>query len=261
MAPSTEGEAKLSEYEEQRNERIARNNRYLAQLGFHTSKKRPSDGQPSCKPKKPKGAAPSRASARQQGASAPDPASPVLFASEAREEERPLVMDEDDLEQLAPWLRDFAHFLRHVAKSAQRGLPGQAHRGLSNNNFRKTLLAIVALVKGEGIDVGFGARERKVYHRYHPAPHGESLHPVDEPWTEHVVRQPRKLELTDALDELHQDAKAFERWHSRGKNYAEETDKGWTLRHPLNKLLEFRESLVGAEWVSKLTDQAEEPQA
>ena len=85
MAPSTEGEAKLSEYEKQRNERIARNTRYLAELGFHTSKKRPSDGQPSCKPKKQKGAAPSRASARQQGASAPDPASPV-FASEAREE-------------------------------------------------------------------------------------------------------------------------------------------------------------------------------
>ena len=246
----------ISEYERGRNEQIARNNAFLATLGLaDLAIKRKSDGQ-SSRPKRQKGAAPSRASNRQKGESAPEPDSP-LYAAEAHAEEHPVVVSDDDLERLAPWLPDFARFLKRVAKSTQRDLPGQAKKPLSNNNYRKTLTAIIALVEGAGVEVGFGSREHKVYHRYHPAPEGEALDPKEEPWTERVDRTPRRLELTDALEELHKDCWAFERFHSRGKKYDQETDKGWTLRHPLNKLLEFRESTKGAEWASKLAADTE----
>ena len=213
----------LSEYELQRNERIAANQAFLETLGLGGTGQKLPKKPARAKPKKRKvEEAEKRKSVRLAGGPAPierlqdDPRSYDDFVESRQRRKRPRVeaspltdeqrdrLGEFCMEECYDWL----------------GTTTQYHKAISPDNRKTVIRQITKLVTGVGVD----------YHRW---PAGV------------VFRKGEPVTLQDDLVQIKEDAKEFEAEHGR------DLGNGWLLNHPLQKMILFRDHLAATKLPGK----------
>mmetsp|Transcript_23262 Transcript_23262/g.69674 ORF Transcript_23262/g.69674 Transcript_23262/m.69674 type:complete len:256 (-) Transcript_23262:41-808(-) len=212
-----------SQYELERDARIARNQAFLASIGLgEDGQKLPKKAPRTPKPRAPKRKVPEserRKSSRLAGGVAPverleydpedfedrRPAKKVRRAPRA--EPSPLTDEQRAL--LGEWdMEAFYDFL---------GSTTTYHKEISPDNRRAVIRQVTKLVTGEGV-------------HYDSPSYG---------WPEHVVfRKDEPVTLQSDIEQIKEDAKAFEDKHGRDHG------NGWLLNHPLQKMILFRYHLA-----------------
>ena len=215
----------LSEYELQRNKKIAANQAFLETLGLGgTGQKLPK--KPSAPRKRKREVVEEhekRRSVRLQGGPAPierlqdDPRSYEDYEEirqrrkRARRQE-PWEPTDEQRERLGEFfVEEFYDFL---------GTTTPYHREISPDNRKTVIRQVTKLVTGVGVD-------------YHHWPAGV------------VFRKGEPVTLQDDLAEIKEDAKDFEAQHGR------DLGNGWLLNHPLQKMILFRDHLAATKLPGK----------
>ena len=217
--------APLSEYELQRNERIAANQAFLETLGLGgTGQKLPKrQKRVPAKPKRKVEEHEKRKSVRLAGGPAPierladDPRSFADFVESRERRKRaprqePWEPTDEQCERLGEFfVEEFYDFL---------GTTTKYHKEISPDNRKTVIRQITKLVTGVGVD----------YHRW---PAGV------------VFRKGEPVTLQDDLVQIKEDAKEFEAEHGR------DLGNGWLLNHPLQKMILFRDHLAATKLPGK----------
>ena len=217
--------APLSEYELQRNERIAANQAFLAELGLGgTGQKLPKrQKRAPAKPKRKVEEHEKSKSVRLAGGPAPierladDPRSYADFVeSRERRKRAPRVEASPLTDEQREGLGDFGM----EAFYDWLGTTTKYHKEISPDNRKTVIRQVTKLVTGVGVD-------------YHHWPAGV------------VFRKGEPVTLQDNLAEIKDDAKEFEAEHGR------DLGNGWLLNHPLQKMILFRDHLAATKLPGK----------
>ena len=216
--------APLSEYELQRNERIAANQAFLETLGLGGTGQKLPKKPARAKPKKRKVEEhEKRKSVRLAGGPAPierlqdDPRSYDDFFESRKRQKRaprqePWEPTDEQREKLGEFCMEECYdFL---------GTTTPYHKEISPDNRKTVIRQITKLVTGVGVD----------YHRW---PAGV------------VFRKGEPVTLQDDLVQIKEDAKDFEAQHGR------DLGNGWLLNHPLQKMILFRDHLAATQLPGK----------
>ncbi len=217
--------APLSEYELQRNERIAANQAFLETLGLGgTGQKLPKKpSAPRKRKRKEVAEHEKRRSVRLQGGPAPierlqdDPRSYADYEESRQRRKRarrvePSPLTDEQLDRLGEFCMEECYdFL---------GTTTLYHKEISPDNRKTVIRQITKLVTGVGVD----------YHRW---PAGV------------VFRKGEPVTLQDDLVQIKEDAKDFEAEHGR------DLGNGWLLNHPLQKMILFRDHLAATKLPGK----------
>ena len=217
--------APLSEYELQRNERIAANQAFLETLGLGgTGQKLPKKpSAPRKRKRKEVAEHEKRRSVRLQGGPAPierlqdDPRSYADYEESRQRRKRarrvePSPLTDEQLDRLGEFCMEECYdFL---------GTTTLYHKEISPDNRKTVIRQITKLVTGVGVD----------YHRW---PAGV------------VFRKGEPVTLQDDIEQIKEDAKDFEAQHGR------DLGNGWLLNHPLQKMILFRDHLAATKLPGK----------
>jgi len=211
-----------SQYELERDARIARNQAFLASLGLGEDGQKLPKAPRTPRPRTPKRKVPEserRKSSRLAGGVAPvdrleyDPADfedrrPAKKVRRYSTREASPLTDEQR-ELLGEWdMEAFYDFL---------GTNTTYHKEVSPDNRRSVIRQVTKLVTGEGV-------------HYDSPSYG---------WPEHVVfRKDEPVTLQSDIEQIQDDARAFEAKHGRDHG------NGWLLNHPLKKMILFRDHLA-----------------
>ena len=211
--------APLSEYELQRNKKIAANQAFLETLGLGGTGQKLPKKPARAKSKKRKFEGEKRKSVRLAGGPAPierlqdDPRSYLDFVESRERRKRarrqePWEPTDEQRERLGEFfVEEFYDFL---------GTTTKYHKEISPDNRKTVIRQVTKLVTGVGVE-------------YHHWPAGV------------VFRKGEPVTLQDDLAEIKEDAKDFEAQHGR------DLGNGWLLNHPLQKMILFRDHLAATQ--------------